>query len=106
MVSRSTPIKAFLHSVADTLKYRNANNTLHIDDLSRNFALNPLNGIKIDAFKEAHTQRAQEDRQLAMLTLYMKEIVKSGVEFTQVSHRVRFLDLLLPLFNRYQDVYL
>lgn len=26
-------------------------NTIHIDDLSRNFALNPRNGIKVKAYK-------------------------------------------------------
>ncbi len=27
-------------------------NTLHVDDLARNFALNPANGIKIRAYRE------------------------------------------------------
>jgi hypothetical protein len=27
-------------------------NTLHVDDLARNFALNPANGIKIKAYRE------------------------------------------------------
>jgi len=31
-----------------------ASNTVHIDDLSRNFALNPQSGLKISAFKNAH----------------------------------------------------
>ncbi|KAF7311350.1 HAD subfamily IIID h [Mycena kentingensis (nom. inval.)] len=35
----------------------NASNTIHVDDLSRNFALNPKEGLKIAAFKGAHTPR-------------------------------------------------
>ncbi|KAL5529487.1 hypothetical protein ACEPAG_5472 [Sanghuangporus baumii] len=52
----------------------NASNTIHIDDLSRNFALNPGEGLKISAFKEAHTLRASEDRELEKLARYMVHI--------------------------------
>ncbi|KAJ1480510.1 hypothetical protein T484DRAFT_1810442, partial [Baffinella frigidus] len=30
----------------------NESNTVHVDDLSRNFALNPQQGLKISAYKE------------------------------------------------------
>ncbi|KAL5511377.1 hypothetical protein ACEPAH_4593 [Sanghuangporus vaninii] len=52
----------------------NASNTIHVDDLSRNFALNPGEGLKISAFKEAHTLRASEDRELEKLARYMVHI--------------------------------
>ncbi|KAG7448212.1 HAD subfamily IIID h [Guyanagaster necrorhizus] len=49
-------------------------NTIHIDDLSRNFALNPGQGLKIQAFKNAHTQEAVMDRELEKLGRYMLSI--------------------------------
>ncbi|EGN95644.1 hypothetical protein SERLA73DRAFT_186777 [Serpula lacrymans var. lacrymans S7.3] len=48
-----------------------AKNTVHVDDLGRNFALNPNEGIKIHAFKGAHTQEGQADRELDKLARYM-----------------------------------
>ncbi|KAF8077779.1 NLI interacting factor-like phosphatase-domain-containing protein [Lyophyllum atratum] len=52
----------------------NATNTIHVDDLSRNFALNPKEGLKIQAFKNAHTPEAMADRELDKLTRYMLHI--------------------------------
>ncbi|KAG1877674.1 HAD subfamily IIID h [Suillus subalutaceus] len=52
-----------------------AKNTIHVDDLSRNFALNPNEGLKIHAFKNAHTEQAQADRELHKLARYMVHIV-------------------------------
>jgi len=50
----------------------NASNTIHVDDLGRNFALNPGEGLKISAFKDAHNLvLAREDRELEKLTRYM-----------------------------------
>jgi ubiquitin-like domain-containing CTD phosphatase 1 len=51
-----------------------AKNTIHVDDLSRNFALNPNEGLKIHAFKNAHTEQAQADRELHKLARYMVHI--------------------------------
>ncbi|KAJ3920896.1 hypothetical protein F5877DRAFT_89174 [Lentinula edodes] len=52
----------------------NATNTVHVDDLGRNFALNPQCGLKIHAFKNAHTPEAQADRELDKLARYMVHI--------------------------------
>ncbi|KAK0211162.1 HAD subfamily IIID h [Desarmillaria ectypa] len=46
-------------------------NTIHIDDLSRNFALNPGQGLKIHAFRNAHTPEAMRDRELEKVGRYM-----------------------------------
>lgn len=64
-------------------------NTIHVDDLvsftyssprsyklhttyqGRNFALNPKQGLKISAFKDAHTPRAMADRELDDLARYL-----------------------------------
>lgn len=34
-------------------KFYSAANTLHVDDLGRNFAMNPKNGIKVHAYRDA-----------------------------------------------------
>ncbi|KAF9066328.1 hypothetical protein BDP27DRAFT_1544839 [Rhodocollybia butyracea] len=52
----------------------NSTNTIHVDDLSRNFALNPQSGLKIHAFKNAHTTESQADRELEKLARYMVHI--------------------------------
>lgn len=63
-----------------------AENTIHVDDLSRNFALNPNEGLKIHAFKNAHTEQAQADRELAKIARYMVHI--AGVEdFRTLRHK-------------------
>ncbi|KAJ2018844.1 hypothetical protein IW146_006912 [Coemansia sp. RSA 922] len=48
-------------------------NTIHVDDLSRNFALNWQNGLKIRAFKRADTQ-LRADTELYKLTKYLLQI--------------------------------
>ncbi|KAF4578966.1 hypothetical protein EYR36_000775 [Pleurotus pulmonarius] len=62
-----------------------ASNTIHIDDLSRNFALNPGSGLKISAFKDAHTPAAMADRELEKLSRYLVHI--AGVpDFRALRH--------------------
>ncbi|KAH8826866.1 HAD subfamily IIID h [Flagelloscypha sp. PMI_526] len=63
----------------------NPSNTIHVDDLSRNFALNPGEGLKISAFKKAHTQEAMGDRELFSLAKYMVHIA-SVPDLKTVSH--------------------
>ncbi|ORY28457.1 HAD-like domain-containing protein [Naematelia encephala] len=46
-------------------------NTIHIDDLARNFALNPGEGLKIRAFKSAGTLEGLQDRELLKLGPYV-----------------------------------
>lgn len=48
-------------------------NTIHIDDVAENFALNPRNGLRIDPFREALVYR-QTDKELFYLTLYLSII--------------------------------
>ncbi|KAF8503797.1 HAD subfamily IIID h [Russula emetica] len=49
-------------------------NTIHVDDLGRNFALNPRQGLKISAFRDAHTPRAMADRELDDLAKYLLHV--------------------------------
>jgi len=84
-------------------------NTIHIDDLvrlcllphissftnlrplcqkSRNFALNPNEGLKIRPFKNAHSPDAMNDQELYQLAAYMVHIAHSVDDFRDLKHRV------------------
>ncbi|TFK76360.1 HAD subfamily IIID h [Pluteus cervinus] len=63
-----------------------ASNTIHVDDLSRNFALNPGEGLKIHAFKNAHTEAAMADKELEKIARYMVHIASVG-DFKTLSHK-------------------
>lgn len=47
--------------------------TIHIDDLSRNFAMNPQSGLKIAPFKNAPVLK-HTDRELVHLTKYLLQL--------------------------------
>jgi len=64
----------------------NAKNTVHVDDLSRNFALNPKEGLKISAFKDAHSAAAAQDRELLRLGDYLVRIAEIP-DFQNLDHR-------------------
>ncbi|PXF46614.1 Ubiquitin-like domain-containing CTD phosphatase 1 [Gracilariopsis chorda] len=64
----------------------NASNTIHIDDLSKNFALNPQSGLKIKPFRNAQTSR-HSDRELFMLDLYLNLIAERESDFTTLDHK-------------------
>jgi len=53
--------------------YYHPGNTIHVDDLVHNFALNPRNGIRVKAFKNAAVNRAS-DVELVLLTQYILTI--------------------------------
>ncbi|KAK5821277.1 HAD-like domain-containing protein [Linnemannia elongata] len=54
-----------------------AKNTVHVDDLSRNFAMNPKSGVKIGAYKNGALSR-HTDRELFHLAKYLLHISKSN----------------------------
>ncbi|THH30762.1 hypothetical protein EUX98_g3437 [Antrodiella citrinella] len=62
-------------------------NTIHVDDLGRNFALNPNQGLKIHAFKDAHTPQAMADRELDKVARYMVHIANAHADFTSLNHK-------------------
>ncbi|KAF6764021.1 HAD-like domain-containing protein [Ephemerocybe angulata] len=64
----------------------NASNTVHIDDLGRNFALNPKEGIKVTAFKGAHTPEARADTELVKLTQYLLHVANVP-DFRTITHK-------------------
>jgi len=62
----------------------NKTNTIHVDDLSRNFALNPKNGLKIPAFKNA-LQTRNTDRVLMRLAKYLS-LIASNPDLSSIDH--------------------
>jgi len=60
-------------------------NTVHVDDLSRNFAMNPKQGLKISPFKESTRVRGQ-DRELRFLTYYLVHIAINVPDFSSLKH--------------------
>lgn len=62
----------------------NKTNTIHVDDLSRNFALNPKNGLKIPAFKNALQTRAT-DKVLLRLAKYLC-LIASQADLSTLDH--------------------
>jgi ubiquitin-like domain-containing CTD phosphatase 1 len=64
----------------------NFRNTVHVDDLSRNFAMNPSNGIKVSAFKDCSTAR-QHDRELLDLKDYLELAASKSDDVRQCNLR-------------------
>ncbi|KAB5596234.1 Cysteine desulfurase NFS1 [Ceratobasidium theobromae] len=61
-------------------------NTAHVDDLSRNFVLNPGEGIKISAFQLDGTLESQNDRELEKLGRYLVWLACHS-DFKEVDHK-------------------
>jgi len=70
--TRTHEVKA-LEVIWNKMSCWNSRNTIHIDDLGRNFALNPQNGLKIKPFKNAHELRSS-DLELLFLAQYLVKI--------------------------------
>lgn len=60
-------------------------NTIMFDDIRRNFLMNPQNGLRIRAFREAHLNR-DKDRELLYLAQYLKDIAPLE-DISQLNHR-------------------
>ena len=64
----------------------NTHNTVHLDDLSRNFALNLDNGLKVTAFYR-HKKRGANgarDAELIGLSRYLEELATKSTDFTKI----------------------
>jgi len=60
--------------------------TVHVDDLARNFALNPQSGLKIKAYKHSSVNRAR-DTELVPLARYLSAIAMRVSDFSTLNHR-------------------
>eukprot|EP00979_Chaetoceros_neogracilis_P002453 scaffold430_cov234-Chaetoceros_neogracile.AAC.1 len=58
-------------------------NTVHLDDLSRNFALNPHNGLKVTAFYRKK-KSGKRDVELLGLATYLEKLAAEVDDFTKV----------------------
>ncbi|EME32223.1 Ubiquitin-like domain-containing CTD phosphatase 1 [Galdieria sulphuraria] len=58
-------------------------NSIHVDDLSRNFVLNPENGLKVSPY----TTKDTNDRELFLLTNYLVLIAQREADFSKVNHK-------------------
>lgn len=60
-----------------------SHNAVHIDDLSRNFALNLGSGLKCTGFYRKKSKAAR-DTELLGMAKYLEELAKAGVSFDDV----------------------
>ena len=58
-------------------------NTVHLDDLSRNFALNPENGLKVTAFYRKK-KAGKRDVELLGLSNYLERLAVEVKDFTTI----------------------
>ena len=61
-----------------------SHNTVHVDDLSRNFALNLGSGLKVSGFYRKKSA-ARRDTELLGLGQYLEQLAESGLSFDDVS---------------------
>jgi len=59
-------------------------NTVHVDDLGKNFAMNPRNGIEVSPFRVRNANSA-DDVELKNLTAYLLSLV-SAPDLSEVDH--------------------
>jgi ubiquitin-like domain-containing CTD phosphatase 1 len=64
-----------------------SHNTVHVDDLSRNFALNLGSGLKVSGFYRKKSS-ARRDTELHGLTKYLEEVASADVSFDEISFQV------------------
>jgi len=57
-------------------------NTVHVDDLGRNFAMNPRNGIEVSPFR---VKKCTDDAELEYLTAYLLSLV-AAQDLSKVDH--------------------
>mmetsp|Transcript_16476 Transcript_16476/g.28581 ORF Transcript_16476/g.28581 Transcript_16476/m.28581 type:complete len:345 (-) Transcript_16476:677-1711(-) len=60
-------------------------NTVHIDDLARNFAMNPQSGLKCTAYKRRRS-RAKDDCELLQIAAYLEVIAMNSSDFSKLDH--------------------
>jgi len=81
---RKHHVKA-LELVWHRLPQFHAGNTVHVDDLARNFALNPQSGLKIRPYKNS-TEARHTDRELLYLSVYLALIAEHEKDFRGLRH--------------------
>jgi len=81
---RTHPVKA-LDLIWSQYKHWDRSNTIHVDDLARNFAMNPKCGLKIRPYKDA-LKNKNRDVELLALARYLEAIAKNVSDFRTLNH--------------------
>jgi ubiquitin-like domain-containing CTD phosphatase 1 len=63
-----------------------AHNTIHLDDIRRNFALNPGEGLLCSAFHYKTAAQAAADTELLACEQYLAYLAAEVPDFTSVDH--------------------
>eukprot|EP00162_Nutomonas_longa_P013042 comp21387_c0_seq1/m.46154 comp21387_c0_seq1/g.46154 ORF comp21387_c0_seq1/g.46154 comp21387_c0_seq1/m.46154 type:complete len:372 (+) comp21387_c0_seq1:77-1192(+) len=63
-----------------------AGNTVHVDDLARNFVMNPKQGLQCEAYRNAPVAR-QTDKELLFIAQYLTHIATAFPDFSAIDHR-------------------
>ena len=74
-----------LRLIWDKVEGWNAANTLHLDDLSRNFALNPRSGVKCKAYHRDKPNAAR-DAELPALAAYLAHVARASKGLSAFDH--------------------
>ncbi|GAA5997955.1 hypothetical protein JCM5350_007916 [Sporobolomyces pararoseus] len=83
-------------------EYYSEQNTVHIDDLSRNFAMNAANGIKVHAYRDALSRdNVSTDIELLYCARYLLQLV--GVQDVTTVDHSKFRKCKLPLPQGTED---
>ncbi|KAM0793299.1 hypothetical protein ACM66B_000759 [Microbotryomycetes sp. NB124-2] len=69
-------------------------NSIAVDDLSRNFAMNPRNGLKVHAYKDA-LNHGRSDHELVWVARYLLQLVNVP-DISKLDHK-KFKKVKLPL---------
>lgn len=75
-------------------------NTVHVDDLARNFALNPLSGIQCTPYRRKKSKQ-QRDTELVGIGTYLVQLARANVSFELVDFQ-QWRDVIQgkrPLFD-------
>ena len=81
-----------------------SHNTVHVDDLSRNFALNLGSGVKVSGFYRKKSS-ARRDTELLGLGRYLEELAKANINFEKANFH-SWLDVVSgkrPLIEKSDD---
>jgi len=85
----------------------NATNTVHLDDLRRNFALNWSSGLRVLAYYRKKKKRGtipQRDTELAGLTHYLVQLAQATTTIMATNEQPEPVDFASVNFDRWQDV--
>lgn len=73
----------------------NKANEVQVDDLARNFAMNPSNGLRVHAYKDSMNRRST-DTELKSVSKYLLQLAHGVADFSALDHK-KFKSYMGPL---------